>query len=463
MKVKVLISSVLTLFYSCILYGQLTIKVTSVPTHTASDATIFIAGTMNNWNPGSTQYALSKSNNNEYSITFTPVIGTLKFKFTRGSWATVEGNAQGGFIPDRVATYEGTPKTIEVTIAGWEGTSSAPSTASPQVKIISDTFFIPQLNRKRKIWIYLPKDYTTTSKKYPVLYMHDGQNLFDKKTSFSGEWGVDESLDTLYDAGDYGCIVVGIDNGGSNRLNEYSPWTNAQYGGGQGDEYVEFIVKTLKPYIDQNYRTLINKDNTGIMGSSMGGLISMYAGIAYPDVFGKIGAFSSSYWFSQDSYKQVSDTGVKPSSYFYLLAGAQEGGNQLGDMEKMNNTLKNAGAKEHQVFKISHNDGKHSEWYWAREFPAAYKWLFNTKISNTENADSNQAFKVYFDGISLKFTGDTTLKKQNAQLVDLSGKELLNSIIGNDFNINISHLYVPTGLYFVKVGNSSVKIYLQKN
>ncbi|MBK7634993.1 MAG: hypothetical protein IPJ13_12445 [Saprospiraceae bacterium] len=108
-----------------------------------------------------------------------------------------EGNAQGSFIPDRTATYEGSPQTVELTIAGWEGASTAPSTASAQVRILSDTFLIPQLNRKRRIWMYLPKDYNTSAKTYPVLYMHDGQNLFDKKTSFSGEWGVDESLDSL--------------------------------------------------------------------------------------------------------------------------------------------------------------------------------------------------------------------------------------------------------------------------
>lgn len=180
---------------SFVLCSQLTIKITSVPSNTPSDATIYLAGTMNGWNPGSTQYAMTKLNNTEYTITFTPSTGGHKFKFTRGSWATVEGNAQGSFIPDRTATYEGSPKTVELTIAGWEGASTAPSTASAQVRILSDTFLIPQLNRKRRIWMYLPKDYNTSAKTYPVLYMHDGQNLLIK-TSFSGEWGVDESLDS---------------------------------------------------------------------------------------------------------------------------------------------------------------------------------------------------------------------------------------------------------------------------
>lgn len=373
---KIILFCCIYLIVPVMVYCQLTIKITSVPSQTSSDATIYLAGTMNNWNPGDAQYVLTKSNNNEYSITFTPTTGSIKFKFTRGSWATVEGTELGGFIPERTTTYEGTPKILETSVAGWEGTSLVASTASPQVRILSDTFLIPQLERKRRIWIYLPKDYTTTEKAYPVLYMHDGQNLFDKKTSFSEEWGVDESLDALFDMGDHGCIVVGIENGGNNRLNEYSPWVNPVYGGGQGDEYIEFIANTLKPFIDKNYRTKADKNNTGIMGSSMGGLISMYAGIAFPHVFGKVGAFSSSYWFSKDSYKLFNDMGINQGSYFYMIAGDQEGGNQLEEMDKMYNTLKNAGAKDHQLFKISHNDGKHSEWYWAREFLTAYKWLF---------------------------------------------------------------------------------------
>lgn len=366
-------------------FGQLTVRVTSVPSNTSPEAEIYIAGTMNNWNPGSPAYKLEKDSSGIYIITFTPPAGNVKFKFTRGTWDSVEGTAQGSFIPDRVVSYTGTPKTVDLTIAGWEGAgNSNPSTASPQVSILTDTFYIPQLNRKRKIWLYLPKDYSNTSKSYPVLYMHDGQNLFDKKTSFSGEWKVDESLDSMYLKGDFGCIVVGIDNGGSNRLNEYSPWINTQYGGGDGDEYIDFIVQTLKPYIDQKYRTLSDSDNTAMLGSSMGGLISMYAGIRYPYVFGRVGAFSSSYWFSGESYKQVSDTGVKGTSYFYLLAGEQEGGQQTGDMDRMYQTLLLAGASADQLSKTAHSDGKHSEWYWAREFPKAYKWLFEKKNFGTK-------------------------------------------------------------------------------
>ena len=118
--------------------------------------------------------------------------------------------------------------------------------------------------------------------------MHDGQNLFDKNTSGYGEWKVDEALDKLYREKGLKLIVVGIDHGGSERLNEYSPFKNEKYGGGKGDAYLDFVVNTLKPYIDSNYRTLSDKKNTGIMGSSMGGLISHYAALKFPKFLEKL-------------------------------------------------------------------------------------------------------------------------------------------------------------------------------
>jgi predicted alpha/beta superfamily hydrolase len=127
---------------------------------------------------------------------------------------------------------------------------------------MDENFFMPQLNRSRRIWLYLPPAYETSGLSYPVMYMHDGQNLFDVLTAYSGEWEVDEALNTLASQGHKVPIVVGIDNGGTNRIGEYTPWSNPDYGGGDGDLYIRFIVETLKPYIDQHYRTLSDRSNT---------------------------------------------------------------------------------------------------------------------------------------------------------------------------------------------------------
>jgi predicted alpha/beta superfamily hydrolase len=156
----------------------------------------------------------------------------------------------------------------------------------------------PQLENQRDILVYLPPSYESESRRYPVLYLHDGQNLFDAATSFAGEWQVDETMEALSEEG-LEAVVVGIPNAGAARLDEYSPFHEENYGGGLGDQYLAFITQAVKPLIDTDYRTLPGREHTGIMGSSMGGLISLYAFFRHPEVFGFAGALSPSFWFAK--------------------------------------------------------------------------------------------------------------------------------------------------------------------
>ena len=180
-----------------LLFGQLTIKVTSVSANTPTDASIYLAGNFNGWNPGDVTYVLDDNNDGTFQIEITPNPGLLEFKFTRGSWATVEGNESGGFRPNRQLQYDGSPTLEEVEILGWEDLGGGNSTATENVQIYDDSFFIPQLNRNRRIWVYLPPDYENSGKYYPVLYMHDGQNVFD------AEYGT--FSDEHFKEAEYGC------------------------------------------------------------------------------------------------------------------------------------------------------------------------------------------------------------------------------------------------------------------
>lgn len=121
----------------------------------------------------------------------------------------------------------------------------------------------PQLQTTKKIWLYLPEDYATSTKKFPVIYMHDGQNLFDTKTAYAGEWRIDETLDSLK----ADVIVIGIEHGNEKRIDELTPYVHEQHGGGNANAYLDFIVTTLKPYVDSHYRTKTGKYNTAIGGS----------------------------------------------------------------------------------------------------------------------------------------------------------------------------------------------------
>lgn len=366
---------------ACLLtsHAQIEVVVDSVPSYTPAGAALYIAGTFNQWNPGSPNHQLVRRPDSTWSITLPQGTGTLSFKLTRGSWASVEGNASGSFRPNRTYTY-GNGDTLRLRVLSWEdlhaGSGGGGGSANSQVQILTDTFWIPTLNRYRRLWLYLPPDYgTAVHKRYPVIYMHDGQNLFNNATAFAGEWEVDECLSRLFAGGDYGAMVVGIDNGGSQRINEYSPWVHPQYGGGQGDAYLQFIVQTLKPYIDARYRSDSTRNGTWIWGSSMGGLISQYAGVKYQEVFSRIGVFSPSLWFDQRIMQQPALEGFRLPVRTYVMAGAQESASMVSQVQQLQSAMAQAGFPSGLFNTVIRSDGQHAEWFWRREFEAAYRWL----------------------------------------------------------------------------------------
>lgn len=244
------------------------------------------------------------------------------------------------------------------------------NTATKQVT----TFIIeaPQLNTTKKIWIYLPKNYTTSTKRFPVIYMHDAQNLFDAKTSFVGEWNLDEKLDSLKAQ----VIIVGIEHGNDKRIEELTPFKNVKYGGGNADNYLDFIVNTLKPKIDVQYRTKTNSGNTAIMGSSLGGLTSFYAVLKYPKVFGKAGIFSPSFDYSKDIYTITENT-KKINTKIYFLYGDNEDIDMVPNMNKMDGLLAKKRCEcQHLTKKRVVKGGQHNEKLWRDGFVKAYLWLF---------------------------------------------------------------------------------------
>lgn len=450
------------------LAAQLTLKVNSIPFNTPPGASIHAVGTFNNWNPGDPAMILAPNGSGQYSITINPPAGEVKFKFTRGNWDMVEGDANGNYLPDRVLNYNGQPTTVNLSILSWEdlsGGGNPNSTAADNVFVIDDNFYIPQLNRERRVWIYLPPDYQTTTKKYPVLYMHDAQNLFDVTTGAFGEWEVDESLNELFQQGDYGCIVVGIDNGGIDRLDEYSPWFNSDYNeGGDGAAYVNFIVNTLKPHIDSLYRTFPGRLTTGIMGSSMGGLISMYALSERQDVFSKAGIFSSAFWFAGSNPANHVATHPKQGDVrVYFLAGGDEPDYVEQDMLEVANAMNTAGFSNSEKFVHVPSDGQHSEWFWAREFPDAYVWLFQGAVTSVSWPKSGgEPLEIFPNPSStwVRFSGVKTGERIQFQILGADGKIWRDSTVTGGDPLWTGDL--PAGFYVVKVKRKNGKWYSAK-
>ena len=252
---------------------------------------------------------------------------------------------------------------------------------------------MPQLGRQRRVWLYLPADYAANpTRRYSVLYLHDGQNVFDDATSYGGEWGVDETLDRLRKAGQdaTGSIVVAVDNGDQFRSDEYIPWPSAAlkdqpYHGDQGGAYVDFLALTLKPYVDAHYRTRPDAAHTGIAGSSLGGLISVYAALKYPKTFGEVGAFSPAFWVSDDSLRAFAKTHpAARTARFYFVCGPKESETMLPLMTQWRDERRDErhaeGVPAANLAFSAPADGQHREWFWRREFPAAYRFLFGPAV-----------------------------------------------------------------------------------
>jgi predicted alpha/beta superfamily hydrolase len=248
--------------------------------------------------------------------------------------------------------------------------------ATDNVQVLPYQFVVPELDRQRSIRLYLPPSYQNSEKRYPVIYMHDGQNLFDDMTAFSGEWEVDESLNQLAKDQGLEVIVVGIDNSADFRMNELSPWENKRFGEAQGKQYMDFIVDVVKPYIDTNFRTKAERLHTAIMGSSMGGLISHYGVHAYPEVFSKAGIFSPAYWYSQDVFAFTQFQKAPLDARLYVMYGNNEGNGMIADTDKMQRQLRQQGhPRQNTLFKRVPN-GEHNEQLWRTEFTEAVQWLF---------------------------------------------------------------------------------------
>ena len=243
-----------------------------------------------------------------------------------------------------------------------------------RVSIVPD-FASPQLKNTRKLRIYLPPSYQeNAAKRYPVLYMHDGQNLFDAKTAAYGvEWGIDETVNRLVATGVMDeVIVVGIDNT-PERIAEYTPCCDPKYGGGKLDGYQAFVVDTVKPYIDKTYRTLAGNQNTAVMGSSLGGIASVAMGQRRPDVFSKAGGVSSSFWWNGGD--MVSQPAARVPVKFYLDAGARDDG--LAETTQMRDAMHRQGYKaDADLMFVADPNGSHNEKSWAARVEKPLVWFF---------------------------------------------------------------------------------------
>lgn len=249
-----------------------------------------------------------------------------------------------------------------------------PSTAQPNVQVLPESPAMPGLGRERTLRLCLPPSYASApTRRYPVLYLHDAQNLFDDATAFAGEWSVDETMNTLARSSGFEAIVVGIDHGDDKRVSEYSPWSHPRFGAGQADDYLDFVVRVVKPFIDARWRTRLDAASTLIGGSSMGGLVSHYAIHRHPEVFGRALVFSPSYWIAPAMAEWAQRHRLPRRARVYFYVGGREGDSMVPDTQRMQVLVKRQGTTT--TLRIA-PQAPHNEAAWRAAFEPAVRWLF---------------------------------------------------------------------------------------
>jgi predicted alpha/beta superfamily hydrolase len=257
--------------------------------------------------------------------------------------------------------------------------------AAPGTLEVIPRVYSPQLGNVRDVLVYLPASYAKSDRPFPVIYMHDGQNLFDPATSFAGEWGVDIALAKAPRSGRR-AIIVGIPNSGIDRIQEYSPFTDERVGGGEGDAYLDFLLETVKPLIDERYRTMPERDQTGIAGSSLGGLVSLYGFFRDPQPFGFAGVLSPALWIAGGEIFRFVEAAPYVRGRLYLDIGTREGAKALADARRMRELLSSKGYRVgHDLKWTEERGGLHNEAAWGRRFRRALPFLLAGSAKSTDD------------------------------------------------------------------------------
>lgn len=344
---------------------------------------IYISGDFNNWNAASEEFRFEKIDARKYRLEVTiPAmqLTAFQYRYTRGSWDNAEAGADGGEAQNR--SFKTDQQLLQDFVPRWKNNGLSYNPAFlPQKVIISEAFEIPQLIKTRRIAALLPHDYHSSNRQYPVLYLQDGQNLFDENAPF-GNWAVDKKLAILAERGIHEVIIVAIDHAEEQRIAEFTPSIRTRLGRGDGKKYVRFLADTLKPHVDKHFRTLKEREHTGMGGSSMGGLISIYAGLMYPEVYGRLMVFSPSLWVAPNIHFNMMNLDEHLPMKIYLYGGNEEGAYMIPNMKKFMAAAEQHGSNNNIDFHLSVDpQGKHNEVRWGEEFPKAVEWLFFDKGS----------------------------------------------------------------------------------
>lgn len=344
----------------------------------SDDRPVYVSGNFCDWYPDVDLFRMQQTGPNRYEYIFPATLALparLEYKYTRGGWDHVELDASGEAVSNRVVGAQAAVQEDYVPHWRWFGMPFRPEWL-PRIQLLGDAFPGARLSRPRRVHALLPYDYNQTSKRYPVLYLHDGQNLFGGGVGY-GSWEIDQKMALLAARHHHEVILISIDHAQDERIREFT-FHRTRAGSGRGQDYLDFIRQTLKPIVDRTFRTLPDAEHTGIGGSSLGGLISLYGGLLHPDVFGRLLVFSPSLWISPKIYFDAIRFQAPVPVKIYAYGGEQESTYMIPNIQRFNDALvrqRYAGNPIDVRLSVDPN-GTHQEIHWSREFPKAVEWLF---------------------------------------------------------------------------------------
>lgn len=390
---------------------HITLEVRASP-EIPSDATLYFASNVNAWNPGYPAHQLKFVSGDkshtlwrlELSRTDAERFGdSIEYKITMGGWERVEVTAEGGDVANRrIGAVNWASPEILVTadVLGFRAgqVEAPPPSVTGQLQL--HAFHSATLGNQRTVRVWLPPGYFDKTKKlqrYSVLYMHDGQNVFDQATaSFGVEWGADETATSLIKEGVIEpLIIVGIDNAGGERTLEYNPSALESQGrAAYGDKYITMLTAELMPFVDALYRTKSGPEHTGIGGSSYGGNITLLAIMTRPDTFGRAIIESPAPWVADDALFKIAEAHDDWPERIFLAVGDDEiagGGTPpevwVREMRRLEKLLQGKGLDEDRLMTMVVKDAKHNEAAWAERLPAAMRFLFGEGTARQSGED----------------------------------------------------------------------------
>lgn len=342
-----------------------------VPAGTPLEPPVHVAGDFQGWDPADPSYALARAQDGLWTLIrrFEPG-RPLAFKFARGDWSRVEKGPDGEEIGDRQVDVPEADATLDFTVARWA--DGGASTVTGDLRL----FDVPGFPGGRTARVWLPPAYDADpAARFPVLYMFDGQNIFDAATSFSGEWGVDEAITVLGDTID-SPIVVAVDNGGANRILEYTPFVDPDDGqGGGGAAHLDAITDVLVPWVDATFRTRPRATERALSGSSLGGLMTVWAAYARADTFGRFAALSPSVWWADRALVDFVEAGDQPQVRLWVDHGGAEPDQE--QFRALRDALETDGFVEGADYHAEVVPGAgHTEGAWAARYGEVLRFLF---------------------------------------------------------------------------------------